>query len=94
MVEIEPAQQILVRLALARMHRDHEAGQRFQQLTDAVDRAEAQFFLGDRTLACGIGGPDQIDARRGDIDGFDGLCRLIGRQWRRGIGLLSLHRSG
>ncbi len=64
-IEIETAQQILVGLAFAGMHRNSQAGYRFEELTDPIDRSKIQLLLGDPTLARGLGNADQVLARCG-----------------------------
>jgi hypothetical protein len=54
-IQIEPAHQILVRLALARMDRHHQAGYGLVQLSDPIDRPKVDLLVGDRALAGGHG---------------------------------------
>ena len=61
MVQVEAARQVLVRLALPGMNRDHQPRNALQQLPDPVRRAQVQLLLGHRSLAGGRSRPQQID---------------------------------
>ena len=59
MIEVEPAQVILVRLALSAVLADDEAGYGLEHLRRPEDRTRFDLGRGDRTLARRVGHPDE-----------------------------------
>ena len=68
MIKVIAADQILLRLAFARMDGDHKAGNALVELARAVDLPQGHFLLADAALAGGGGGAQHIGARGGDDD--------------------------
>ncbi len=100
-IEVEAAQQVLVGLALAGVHRDHQARHALEQLADAEDRAKLDLLAGDRALAGRLGRAQQVRPRGGDHDFRHGIAarfRLgLGRRLRagrRGCRSLRQRRAG
>jgi hypothetical protein len=67
-VEVEAAQEILVRLAVAAVLGNDQAGHRLEQLRRAQRRAVRQLFRQDETLAGRGDRADQRHSQRGDGD--------------------------
>src|SRR5262249_37858320 len=59
-VQVEPAQEVLVGFPLAAVLRYDEARRCFQILTDAIGRAREQSFPRNDTLAAGYGRADEV----------------------------------
>ena len=79
-IEIEAAQVVLVRLALAAVLTDHDTRHRLEDFAGAHDRARVELACRDGALAGGLRDPDQVLRRR----------RCIGEV---GEGRLARHRD-
>jgi hypothetical protein len=66
-IEVEAAQVILVRLSLAAMLADDDAGNGLQDLAGALEGAPFDFLGSDHALSCGVGDPDQVIHRLVEI---------------------------
>ena len=86
-VEVEAADEILVRFAFAGMNGHHQARHRLQHLPDAIGGPQVDLLLGDRSLAGGCRGSEQIDPRAhfDGRQGFAGCGRVRGRGMCRGL---------
>jgi len=75
-VEVEAAQEVLVRLARAAVLRDDHARHVLEHLPGTQQWPIPDQLAGDRALARGIGRPDRILVVAGDLEGVDALDAL------------------
>ena len=68
-IEIEPAQEILVGLAVTRMLGNDQAGHHFQRLAGTENRHAGQTLTGDHALTTRCRNPFQILRLGPDLDG-------------------------
>ena len=94
-IEVEAAHEVLVRLALARVLRDDDAGHRLQQLALARDRPRAEIRRADAPFRRAARGADQVVEAADDLHGVDeARARAVPRtrRWPRGA-LLRVERA-
>ncbi len=67
-VQVVPAQQVLVCLTFAAMQGDNQSGHSLQQLPGAVGRCQLQFLVCHDAFACRCGGAEQAEPLCRDSD--------------------------
>src|SRR5207244_1669436 len=91
-VEVEPAQEVLVRLSCAAVLGDDESRHELQNLARPEDGSLLDELARDLACACGVGGADRVVVVSGNHDLLGGLrlcatlvllCRLCRRERRR-----------